>query len=723
MTKTIIVGNRLPVKIHDEGGQLSLRSSEGGLATGLSSVHSGGDNLWIGWPGMAIHEDQQEKIVSELKGLNLIPIFLTEEEINNFYEGFCNETLWPVFHYMSTYAKFDPVHWQSYQDVNKKFCDKVLEHAEPGDVIWIHDYQLLLLPGMIRNERPDASIGFFQHIPFPSYEIFRLIPWRKELLNGITGADLIGFHTYDDVRHFLSTATHLLPIRTSANIITSEERTIVVESFPMGIDVTKFEQSIQSENVQKHIQTLKETFPGVQLVLSIDRLDYSKGIIPRLQAFDNFLTEHSEYLGKVSLYMIIVPSRDTVPQYQQLRNEIDQLVGNINGRYRTVGWEPVYYFYRSADFETLVSLYATADVCLVTPMRDGMNLVCKEYIACRINNNGVLILSEMAGASKELIESIIVNPNDIKEISSALVEALTMPAEEQERRMKQLRQVISKFNITQWVKIFMERLNEVKELQNSMKAKLVGPITEANIKKQFTNAQKRVLFLDYDGTLVGFKVRVEQAYPDTELYDILNSLIADPANKIVIVSGRNHETLEEWFGQLPIDFIAEHGAWMKLHTKEWETSPNLTDEWKKEIYPVLNLYTDRTPGTFVEEKSFSLVWHYRKADEGLGELRANELTSNLRYIAADKGLQILPGNKVIEVKNIEVNKGRAVNSWLNQNEADLILAIGDDHTDEDIFKALPETAITIKVGSNISSARYYLNKYIEVRKLLKTLAG
>lgn len=722
MPKTIIVSNRLPVKLTADEGKYSFKSSEGGLATGLGSIYKEGDNIWIGWPGDIIDEDSQDKVKQALRKENLHPVYLNHDEICNFYEGFSNETLWPVFHYMPTYARYEQEYWQSYCNVNRKFLQAVMELFEEGDTVWVHDYQLLLLPAMIREARPDATIGFFQHIPFPSYEIFRLIPWRKELVEGMLGSDLIGFHTYDDVRHFLSTATHLSGYRNSSNVITVEDRPVVVESFPMGIDDQKFANMIGDATVKEHIEELKGIFSETRLVLSIDRLDYSKGIIQRLQAFDFFLQRHPEYVGKVSLYMIVVPSRDAVPQYKELRDNIDQLVGNINGRYRTISWTPIQYFYKSFAFEMLVALYYMADVCLVTPMRDGMNLVCKEYIATRVKDNGVLILSEMAGAAKELVDALIVNPNNIHEISEVLWDALNMPLHEQERRMKQLRYIVRKFNIHQWVKIFMERLREVKELQQSMQAKYVGYQTEQRIRQQYRDAEKRLIFLDYDGTLVGFNANINQASPDDELYRILRDLQQDEKNKVVLISGRNHVTLGEWFHHLEIDLIAEHGAWLKKTGEEWKAVGGLNDQWKKDVLPVLNTYTDRTPGTFIEEKSFSLVWHYRKADRGLGELRASELTNNLRYLVVDKGLQLLQGNKVIEIKSSEINKGKAVSRWMEDEKPDFSIAIGDDHTDEDIFKALPDHAVTIKVGGHISAARFYLNRYEDVRRLLRNLS-
>ncbi|WP_212004370.1 bifunctional alpha,alpha-trehalose-phosphate synthase (UDP-forming)/trehalose-phosphatase [Chitinophaga sp. HK235] len=722
MRKTIIVSNRLPVKITEKAGEFTLQPSEGGLATGLGSIYREGNNIWLGWPGLEISEPkQQEKITKQLRQMNLVPVFLTQDEINNYYEGFSNETLWPVFHYMAVYARYEQNYWDAYYQVNKKFRDMVMQVAEQGDTIWIHDYHLLLLPGMLRAEMPEISIGFFNHIPFPSYELFRLIPWRAELIEGMLGADLLGFHTFDDTRHFLNAASRILPVNTNANVVSYNDRAVVVETFPMGIDFDKYAGLAKDPAVKLHLQNLRENFQQEKIVLSIDRLDYSKGILQRLQAFELLLQMHPEYVDKVVLYMIVVPSRDTVPQYKELRDEIDKQVGNINARFRTLAWHPVQYFYRSFPLQVLSALYNFADICLVTPMRDGMNLVTKEYVASRNNNDGVLILSEMAGASKELSDAIIVNPNNIGAITQAIVDALNMPLPEQQRRMKQMRQIVSKFNIHHWVKLFMARLQEVNEMQQNMLARRVNQETAVMIRQQYRQAKKRIIFLDYDGTLVGFQTNIDMASPDPDLYQLLRELASIPGNDIVMISGRKHETLGEWLGHLPLDLIAEHGAWQKTREGEWYQLPGLNDKWKQEIQPIMEQVTDRTPGSFIEEKSYSLVWHYRKVESGLGELRANELMGTLRYYTVEKGLQILPGDKVIEVKNIEINKGKAALSWLNHKKYDFIMAVGDDVTDEDIFKVMPPKAITIKVGSQVSAAQYYLRSPHEVRHLLRTL--
>lgn len=719
--KTVIISNRLPIKIVEENNEYTYIPSEGGLATGLSDVFKTSNSIWIGWPGIEVPENRQEEVRQKLETLHLYPVFLSQNEISLFYEGFSNEILWPVFHYLVTYANYDKTYWECYKEVNEKFAQHALKFIDKDDNVWVHDYQLLLLPGILRSLISHAHIGFFQHIPFPSYEIFRLIPWREELLNGLIGADLIGFHTYDDVRHFMSTANRLLPVSSSSNMLFSEDRQIVVEAFPMGIDFDKYAALTSTPAVKKEINFFRKGKENVKMIISIDRLDYSKGILERLKALETLLQNHLEYIGVVELYMIVVPSRDTVPQYKELKEQIDQLVGNINAKFRSVNWIPVNYFYRSFPIEVLSALYATADICLVTPMRDGMNLVSKEYVASRNNNDGVLILSEMAGASKELTDAIIVNPNNLNDITTAIELALKMPLKEQHQRMKSMRAIVKKFNVKHWITHFILRLKEVKDLQHSLETKFALNSLDSFIIPKYRSAKNRILFLDYDGTLVGFAEDIDEASPDKELYELIIDLTSDPANTVVIISGRRHETLETWFGHLKVDLIAEHGAWQKNHGTNWTSLPLLTDQWKQEIKLLLNSYIDRTPGAFIEEKSYSLVWHYRKVEDELGELRANEIESHLKILAADKGLQLMPGNKVIEFKNMEVNKGKAALNWLNGKNPDFIMALGDDHTDEDIFKSLADDAITIKVGNNLSIAKYYLTGYKQVRKFLRSL--
>jgi trehalose 6-phosphate synthase/phosphatase len=724
MGKTIIVSNRLPVKIIHEDDSFYYMPSEGGLATGLSSIYKQGENLWVGWPGQSIKkEDEKIQITYDLKKEKMVPVFLSKKLVENFYEGFSNDTIWPIFHYFLQYANFDHELFDAYVEANKIFCNTVLEVASEEDTIWIHDYQLLMLPQMIRKALPNASIGFFQHIPFPSFEVFRMIPWRKRILRGMLGADLIGFHTYDDMRHFLSSVSRLVGIPNTSGRIETGNRIVEVDSFPMGIDYQKYAMAAASPKTIDQEIKFRTSLGKQKLIISIDRLDYSKGLPKRLEAFEQFLIKYPEFEEKVSLIMVVVPSRDKVPQYKELKETVDLLVGRINGRFAKLNWTPVHYFYRSFELESLSAFYRMAHVALVTPMRDGMNLVCKEFIASKLDKTGVLILSEMAGASKELSDAILINPNNINQMTEAIYKALIMPEEEQILHISIMQETLKRYNIHHWVSMFMERLKHVMKIQESMATRQFDDKAVEQIAELYKSSQHRMLFLDYDGTLMGFHPDPQMAKPDTILLSLLKKLSGNPKNRIIIISGRDKGTLDKWLGHMDIDIIAEHGVWMKEKTGKWETITKLRSFWKSEFRPVLNAYVDRTPGSFIEEKDHSLVWHFRKVETGLGELRSRELTSHIKYLTTGKNLQVLEGDMVVEIKNADVNKGNAAQKWLDSYDNDFVIAIGDDWTDEDTFKAMPEDAITVKVGSTSSAAMYNIPTVRDVRNFLRRLAA
>lgn len=723
MSRTIIVSNRLPVNVtKDEHGELVYKPSAGGLATGLSSVYQEGDNLWIGWPGRFFTDEaKKQETKRALAGQHMSPVFLTEEEIKLYYEGFSNETLWPTFHYFNQNALYRKSYWKSYEQVNQKFCDTILEHLNPGDKVWVHDYQLMLVPKMIRDKQPDVSVGFFLHIPFPSFEVFRLLPWRRELLDGVLGADLIGFHTYDDMRHFLSAVSRICYISNHHGEIQKDRRFVVTDSFPIGIDYDKYaSQAAHPDTITREVE-YRTSLGQQKLILSIDRLDYSKGIPARLKIFDLFLEKYPEFQDRVSLLMVVVPSRDKVEKYKDLKEQVDTLVGRINGKYGTVNWTPIHYFYRSFPLEDLSAFYRMADVAMVTPMRDGMNLVCKEYVASKLDKKGVLILSEMAGASKELSEALIVNPNDKHQVRDALKRALSMGEDEQKKHMAIMQETIKKYNIHHWVDLFLNRLEQITKKRDELATKVLDDKTTGDICKAFSKSANRMLFLDYDGTLMPFDNDPTAVKPDKALRSLLQKLSSDEHTNVVIISGRDKHTLQEWLGDEHLDFIAEHGVWLKEKEGSWHMAEGLDSTWKGEIHPIFEMYVNKTPGSFIEEKDYSLVWHYRKVETGLGELRAREIISHLKYLAVNMNLQVLEGNKVVEIKNIEVNKGKAASRWVSKNKPDFILAIGDDWTDEDTFKAMPEYAYNVKVGDVHSAANYSVKDHKAVRALLEKL--
>ncbi|HEU0137490.1 MAG TPA: bifunctional alpha,alpha-trehalose-phosphate synthase (UDP-forming)/trehalose-phosphatase [Flavobacterium sp.] len=731
MNKTIIVANRLPLEMRLENETLSVTPSVGGLATGLKTVHAESDSIWIGWSGLVdedLTEDLKEEVQMEVSKERCVTVPLTEKDVEDFYLGFSNKALWPLFHYFLEYADFTSEQWIAYKKVNQKFADTILQHADDGDQVWIHDYQLLLVPQMVRDLNPAISIGFFLHIPFPSYEIFRTFPWREELLLGMLGSDLIGFHTYDYVRHFLSSVKRIFGVEVNFNNIIYNDRKIKVDSFPMGIDYNKFRDAAQehqrrraderSEIVRKLNQNVLSNDEN-RLVLSIDRMDYTKGIPHRIRAFEYFLDKYPEFREKVRLVMLAVPSRSNVPQYQKLKSETDELVGRINGKFATISWTPIWYFYRAISFDDLIDLYMSSHVALITPLRDGMNLVAKEYIATRTNQDGVLILSEMAGAANELDEALIINPNNYLQIADTLQQALTMPIEEQKQRMTVLQSRLARYSVDKWAHEFLKSLIDCKAIENIFKSQKMTAADQRSMLNDYNDKNHRLLLLDYDGTLIGFKNNPKDASPDAALFDLLDNISSNDNTEVAIVSGRDRNTLENWFGHTNYTLITDHGVWLRRKGKDWDMLERPRNDWKENILPILETFVDRTPGSFVEEKEYSLAWHYRKADAEMANIRVMELKMMLTGMTINSGLSVLEGNKVLEVKSSSVNKGRACSRLVNEGDFDFIFAIGDDWTDEFMFEELPDTAYTVKVGYQKTTAKFYVSGTDDVRRLLE----
>jgi trehalose 6-phosphate synthase/phosphatase len=726
MPKLILIANRLPVTVEiRKSGEAVFSESVGGLATGMSSVSKKYPCVWVGFSGitserLAAQEMGQinDTLVSQYKSY---PVPLTDRDNELYYNGFSNKTIWPLFHYFPYYTNYNEETWLRYAEVNHKFYDTFAGIYEPGDMIWVHDYHLMLLPAIIRQNIPDARIGFFLHIPFPSYEVFRLLPWRKEVLAGLLGSDLIGCHTYGYVRHILNSVQRIVGIDHSMGQMNTDNRTIQCDTFPMGIDYQRYSSYMDNRRITREIDGFRQNLRGKKMILSMDRLDFTKGIIDRLYSFERFLKKYPEFLERVQMLIVTVPSRTEVDTYIKLRKRINEQISRINGKYNTLSWSPIQYLYRSLPFEMIMTLYHCADVCLVTPLRDGMNLVAKEYVASRVNGDGVLILSEMAGVSEELGEALIVNPNNREETADAIATALAMPGVEQHRRISIMQRRLQRNDVFRWSASFIERLSGIRHMEDEYADKTVSGDTIKSILDSYRTSASRMIFLDYDGTLVPFAERPDLAVPDAELMILLSRLTEKQQNNIVIISGRNFEFLERFFSELPLTLIAEHGAWIKPRGKMWEAVISLETQWKKGIRPILESYCDRTPGSFIEEKEFSLAWHYRRSDIELASIRSMELKGNLLHMIANHNLGIVEGNRVLEIKSLEVNKGKGASFLLSSESYDFILAIGDDFTDEDLFGAIPESGYTVKVGYGPSKARYLVDGIGTVRRLLRQL--
>lgn len=724
----IIVANRLPLHLDDDESTIKLIQSTGGLATALGPLHKRKGCLWVGMSDIPASEKKSERAAAynaKLEEAQCVPVYLTEKEQRGYYEKFSNSVIWPLFHDFPQNARFDAKAWQLYVQVNKKFCDAVLACSQPDDIIWVQDYQLMLLPKMLRDARPDALIGFFLHIPFPDYETFRMLPQRREVLEGLAGADLIGFHTYDYVRHFLSSYGRILGSDISLGTFFVDGRMVRTDTFPLGVDYEKFAQAGRSERVASIIESEENGLlaeEGMKNILSVGRLDYTKGVPELMNAYDVLLDRHPEWLGKIRLWLVCVPSRESVPSYAGLKRRVDELVGRINGKHALTNWVPVRYYYRSLDFDELCAMYLKADVMAVTPLRDGMNLVCKEYLATHDGGPGVLVLSEMAGAATELSEALLVNPFDCDSLADALEQALTMPEEEQLRRNRLMQRRLSRYTARKWAEEFMLALMRVHEDQTALDANRFTPALEQQMVKEYTAAHKRTILLDYDGTLVPFAANPSSTVPDEELLSLLHSLASDPANDVVILSGRDRMTLESWLSELNIDMVAEHGAWLWNHVnRTWNMLKPLDNAWMPRVRPVLEDFVDRTPGSMLEEKDYSLVWHYRACSTEIAERRLDEMRTTLVPLVSDMGLQLAYGNKIVEVKMANVDKGSAAYRWLSREDREFTLAIGDDFTDEDMFHVAPEGSWTVKVGTGPTLARCTIRDYRQTRRLLSLL--
>lgn len=732
--RLVIVSNRLPFNVSVDGDRIDFQASAGGLVTGLASFRVARQNasalpwehIWVGWPGNSVDGPLRDRVIEEsLSRYQSYPVFLSETQMEQFYLGFCNATIWPLFHYFPTYAIYQSPFWQQYKEINQLFADALDAILRPDDIVWVHDYHLMLLPRLLKSRGRQMSVGFFLHIPFPSFEVFRLLPgqWRREILEGMLGADLIGFHTYEYTHHFLQSVLRILGYEHQLGQILSADHAVKVDTFPMGIDFDKFAGAITDPDTRREAQELRSALTGVKLILSVDRLDYSKGILNRLEGYELFLENNPECHGKIALLMVVVPSRIGVVQYELMKRQIEELVGKINGRFGRIGWTPVVYQYRNVPPASLAALYSVSDVCLVTPLRDGMNLVAKEYVAAQTDGEGVLILSEMAGAAKELPEAIIINPNDRAEIASALKEALETPIEEQQKRMRLMQRRLRRYSVTRWAGDFLSSLIGVRELQNRVESKLLSTVARNELVARFEASRRRLFLLDYDGTLTPLARRPEMAKPDAKRLELLAKLAGNPKNHVVIISGRDARTMQAWFGDIPAGLVAEHGAWVRLAGQPWQRTKALTNEWKQELLPVLETYADRLPGAFVEEKEDTVAWHYRMADPEQAELRASELVDHLVSLTAKSDLQVVQGSKVVEIKRAGVDKGNAALNWLTDNAYDFILAVGDDTTDEDLFKALPASAVSIRVGISGTHAQYNVRNCADVIDLLRSLAG
>ncbi|MFN7145088.1 MAG: bifunctional alpha,alpha-trehalose-phosphate synthase (UDP-forming)/trehalose-phosphatase, partial [Myxococcota bacterium] len=684
--RLLLVSNRLPVHARLQHGAIDLVPSVGGLATGLARPHEERGGLWIGWPGDASRMDlaQRQRLDRALAERRLVPVHLTTTEVQRYYEGFSNGVLWPLFHSMPSRMPLECRDWDAYAAVNARFADAVAAVWRPGDLVWVQDYQLMLVPALLRDRVPDAQIGFFLHIPFPPSDIFRVLPRRDQLLAGLLGADQIGFQTFADQRNFLATALRVRGLEAEYDRIAVDGREVRAGVFPIGIDVATFEAAETDPAVTRelvHAAPRREA-----LLLAIDRLDYTKGIPNRLEAFDRLLDRHPRWRGRVRLLQVSVPSREGVSAYKELRKQVDELAGRINGTWSTIGWVPIVPMHRAFGAAGLRALYRTVQVMLVTPLRDGMNLVAKEFVAARTDERGVLVLSEFAGAAAELSEAVLVNPHDIDGMADAFDHALRMPEDEQRVRMRAMRERIRHGDVHRWTTSFLAAL----EVLPASGAACRPLPPDAPAVTAIATAPSLALLLDYDGTLVPLVADPQAAAPDAALRTLLQALVERAGVEVHVVSGRDADTLDRWLGALPLTLHAEHGALWRRPGGAWTSATPGLGLHAPPVRAAMHTFAARTPGAHVEEKAVGIAWHYRRADVEHGAAAAHELRHHLGVLLANAPVEVLAGNKVVEVRPHGVDKSLALT---RVRSGAALLALGDDRTDDDLFAALPDGGV------------------------------
>jgi trehalose 6-phosphate synthase/phosphatase len=714
--RLLVVANRLPVSAVRRGEETwSLDISAGGLVSALLGVKEF-EARWIGWAGVNVPDEAGQKALTKaLAEKRCIPVFLDEDIVHQYYNGYCNNILWPLFHYLglpqedrlATTRSFQS-QFAAYQKANQMFADVVNAHYEEGDVVWCHDYHLMFLPACLKKYNSEMKVGWFLHTPFPSSEIHRTLPSRSELLRAVLAADLVGFHTYDYARHFVSACTRILGLEGTPEGVEDQGRLTRVAAFPIGIDSERFIRACELPQVQEHVRELKERFSGRKVMLGVDRLDMIKGIPQKILAFEKFLEENAEWRDKVVLLQIAVPTRTDVPEYQKLTSQVHEIVGRINGRFGTLTAVPIHHLDRSLDFHALCALYAVTDIALVTSLRDGMNLVSYEFVACQDSKKGVLILSEFAGAAQSLgAGAILVNPWNITEVANSIGQALTMSAEEREKRHLHNFHHVTTHTAQEWAETFVSELNDtvVEAQQRIRQVPPQLPIKDAI--DQYLQSNNRLLILGFNATLTeavdnpgrrgGDQIREMELKLHPELKDSLKALCDDPKTTIVVLSGSDRKVLDDNFSEYNMWLAAENGMFLRCTKGEWMTTmpEHLNMEWVDSVRHVFEYFTERTPRSHFEPRETSLVWNYKYADTEFGRLQARDMLQHLwTGPISNASVDVVQGSRSVEVRAVGVTKGAAIDRILGEivhsksisAPIDYVLCIGHFlGKDEDVY--------------------------------------
>ncbi len=703
--KLIVASTRLPITLQRKGERWESRPSAGGLVTALAPVAEQSGFEWFGWPGTSIPDADRNELSGQLAAAGYHPVFLSKADIEGFYEGFSNRVLWPLFHGLTDLTSYRQHYFRAYRAVNERFADAIAAAARSSDSVWIHDYQLCLVPQLLRQRGVTCPIGFFLHIPFPSSEIYRTLPVREAVLRGLLGADYLGFHAYEYVSHFRKSCLRVLGLDSQIDAIRVGSRKVVIGVQPIGIDPAEVRDLTTSREASDELVALKAAYSGKKLIIGVDRLDYTKGIVEKLLAFEELLRAHPKYRKSCVLLQIAAPSRENVDEYQALKRKVAELVGNINGRYGSPSHTPVVYVNQSVTRARLAGMYQAADIALVTPIRDGMNLVAMEYIAARGRQGGSLILSEFAGAAYLLPGARLVNPYNSTQVARVLAEELA----NQRPDSTHMLDFINENTSQRWADRCLKALEATREEEHPSAIRL--RVNDEPARSRLAQAKRPIVFLDYDGTLRGYESKPMAAAPTPRIRSVLRELAAYAT--VYVVSGRPGDTLEQWLGELPIGLVCEHGLAIREHGGKWRQRFSAGLGALERVMTLFEEYCRRTPGASIESKQASIAWHYRSAEPELATIQARELLNELEEVLRGHPYSVLRGNKVVEVRPSTVTKGHAVAELLALHaDNDVVFCAGDDRTDEDMMNELNESEcrrVLCWVGAPSRAAEFWVD--------------
>jgi len=755
----VVVSNRLPVDSQvGPDGSVEWVRSPGGLVTALESVTRSDDAAWVGWPGSADLEFEP----FDADGMRLVPVVLSEDDLEQYYEGFSNGSVWPLYHDVIAVPSYHRDWWESYVAINRRFAEAAAAVASEGATVWVQDYHLQLVPRMLRTMRPDLAIGFFLHIPFPPYGLYAQLPWRARIVDGLLGADVVGFQRVSDAANFATAVRRLTDATVRAQHRGSQvevsdapggRRVVDVRAFPISIDSAGFEALARTPEVQDRAREIRESLGAHRtLLLGVDRLDYTKGIVHRLKAYGELLEDGLIDVDDAALIQIAVPSRERVAAYAQLRDEVELMAGRINGDFQTLRHRAVSYHYHAYPREEMAAMYLAADVLLVTALRDGMNLVAKEYVASRYDEDGVLVLSEFAGAADELRRAVLVNPHDIAGLKEAILGAMEMPRADRRSRMRAMRRRVAEHDVARWSTEFLDSLAKAAErsrssgytrqavLHASTQSRESGgrstvdidtppryariPETLTGALREFARKPRILVALDFDGTLAPEVDDPAKARALPEAREAVLRLIAMPRTRVALVSGRSLDGLEEVTEGFPdsVLLVGSHGAEIRLDA-DMHFAP--LDRAEREdlatLGEILGEVAERHDDVWLEQKPIGFALHTRLATEE-NSRRARLVALQEVEEAIESDLLVRDGRTTLEFAIRGTTKGEAIEHLRQYTGADAVFFAGDDVTDEDAFAALGADDVGLKSGIGQTLANFRVLGPAEVALAIQRLA-